>query len=238
MVVKSILADLMVEYHTLHEKVEKQLKEYLFDFSRPDLFFEIKQSDIDEERHIDIESASRRNDRMLEITVAFRKLAEKLPMFDGAVFHSCLIGVNNRAIAFSASSGTGKTTHMLRWQKLLGENLTIINGDKPILRFVDDKLYGYGSPWMGKEWMGCNKKELLTDICKIERSETNETIPLSKDEAIELLMQQIYMPFDPQMRLKTIALVYRIAEKVKFWKIKCNMDLEAAEVAYKVIFNK
>ena len=44
------------------------------------------------------------------------------------------------------------------------------------------------------------------------------------------------MPFDPVMRIKTIALVYRIVEKVKFWKIKCNMDIEAAEVSYSAIF--
>ena len=91
---------------------------------------------------------------------------------------------------------------------------------------------------MGKEWLGCNKKAPLTDVCKIERSKINKTEPMSKEEGILLLMQQIYMPYDPQMRLKTIDLIYKVAEKVNFWKIRCNMDIEAAEISYKAIFGE
>ena len=45
------------------------------------------------------------------------------------------------------------------------------------------------------------------------------------------------MPLNSEMRVKTIGIIYRIAENVRFWKISCNMEDEAAEVAYNTIFN-
>ncbi len=236
MIVKSILADLKVEYHPIHERVQQILRDYSADFEEPDLVLHITQQDIDFERHIDKTLPKNLAERAVEKTAAFRLFAEKLPDFKGVLLHSCLIKVNDKGIAFTAPSGTGKTTHTILWQKLLGERLTIINGDKPFVRFLDGNLYAYGSPWMGKEHLGCNLKSPLTDICLIERSNINKTEPMNKEEGIMLLMQQVYMPFDSVMRMKTIELIYRIAEKVNFWKIKCNMDIEAAETSYKAIF--
>ena len=237
MVVKSILADLKVEIHPLHERVQQMLRNYAADFEEADLVLHMTQQDIDFERAFDKNLRPQLAERAVERVAAFRKFAENLPLFDGSLLHSCLIKVNDRGVAFSAPSGTGKSTHMMLWQKLLGDKLTVINGDKPLVRFVDDKLYAYGSPWMGKEWLGCNQKVPLTDVCLIERSEVNKTEPISKEEGIMLLMQQIYMPLNSEMRVKTIGIIYRIAENVRFWKISCNMEDEAAEVAYNTIFN-
>ena len=46
-----------------------------------------------------------------------------------------------QAYLFCGSSGTGKTTHMLLWQKMLGDRFKFINGDKPIIRFIDNVPY-------------------------------------------------------------------------------------------------
>ena len=64
-----------------------------------------------------------------------RKLAEWLPLHDAFVLHSATFDVDGVGVVFAAHSGTGKTTHMLLWQKLLGDKMTIVNGDKPIVRF-------------------------------------------------------------------------------------------------------
>lgn len=236
MVVKSILADLKVEFHPIHERVQQMLRNYSADFEKADLVIHMTQQDIDFERTFDKKLRPNLAERAVEKTAAFRKFAENLPAFDGALLHSCLIKVDDRGIAFSAPSGTGKSTHMMLWQRLLGDRLTIINGDKPLVRFVEDNLYAYGSPWMGKEWLGCNQKACLTDVCLIERSAINKTEPISKEEGIMLLMQQIYMPLNSDMRIKTMGIIYRIAENVRFWKISCNMELDAAKVAYNTIF--
>lgn len=44
----------------------------------------------------------------------------------------------------------GKSTHTKLWIKKFGaENVQIINDDKPIIRFIDNDCYVYGSPFDG-----------------------------------------------------------------------------------------
>lgn len=237
MILQCRLADLNVEFDLKYERTFNNFSSYASNFDSADVCVCVSDEDFEIERKYSfVENGILLHDKPLETTAAFRVLAEKLPLFDAVVLHSCAFNVGDKGIALGAHSGTGKTTHMLLWQQLLGDKFTIINGDKPIIRFVDGSPYIYGSPWAGKEGLQNNIKVPLTDICQIERSLENKTIPLSKDAAINLLMKQIYMPFDVQTRLKTLELVSKIAEKVRFWKICCNMDIEAAQVAYNTIF--
>ena len=174
-----------------------------------------------------------------EFTAVHRQLADWLPLHNAFVMHSAVIEANGEGIAFAAHSGTGKTTHMLLWQRLLGEKMIIVNGDKPIIRFFDgepDTPYAYGTPWNGKEAMGCNKKTRLRHICLIERADENSAVPLETDAAVSLLFNQTYMPRDPAAVAATMAMMNRLIHSCRLWRIRCNMDISAAETAYKAIF--
>lgn len=59
---------------------------------------------------------------------------------------------------------------------------------------------------------------------------------LDAQEAMDLLFNQVYMPKDPMAVMKTMELINRMLNKCELWKIKCNMDPAAAEVAYNAIF--
>lgn len=174
-----------------------------------------------------------------EFTAVHRQLADWLPLHNAFVMHSAVIEANGEGIAFAAHSGTGKTTHMLLWQRLLGEKMIIVNGDKPIIRFFDeepDTPYAYGTPWNGKESMGCNMKTRLRHICLIERADENSAVPLETDAAVSLLFNQTYMPRDPAAAAATMAMMNRLISSCRLWRIRCNMDISAAETAYKAIF--
>ncbi len=175
----------------------------------------------------------------LEYIALFRKLAEWLPLHGAFVLHSACFDVDGVGVAFAAHSGTGKTTHMRLWQELLGDKMTIVNGDKPIVRFFDTEPevpYAYGTPWCGKENLGCNMRTPMKHICFIERAEENSCEPMDASEAIDLIFNQVYMPKDPMAVVNTMQLINRFISSCKLWKIKCNMDISAAEVAYKAIF--
>ncbi len=230
------MADLNIQFNVIYKISERVTKPFYAEFDSPDIIINSSQEIIEHEKAISEEKMP--GTSVYENPAVFRLLAEQLPKFDAVVLHSCSFKVKNKGIAFGAVSGTGKTTHMMLWQNMLGNEFEIINGDKPIIRFIDNKLFAYGTPWAGKENLYQNIRVPLTDVCKIERSIINKTEPMSKDEGISLLMQQIYIPFDPEMRLKTIELIYRIADSVKFWKIKCNMEPDAAKVSYKAIFSE
>ena len=143
---------------------------------------------------------------------------------------------NGKGVAFTALSGTGKSTHTLLWQKLLGDKMQIINGDKPIVRFYDNIPYGYGTPWNGKEHLGKNASTPIKHICFIERSEQNSCTKITAQDALKDIFSQLFIPKEPVAALKTLELLDLLFKSVTVWVIKCNTDISAANTAYNTIF--
>ena len=171
----------------------------------------------------------------LESLAVYRAIAEKLPDYDGFLLHSAVIDVNNRGIAFAARSGTGKTTHIRLWRRLLGNRCAIINGDKPLIRFFEGKPYAYGTPWAGKEGYNTNSRVQLSDICFLDRAKENSITPIPASEAVKRLFSQIYMPENASKKIKTLGLMDLLLKNINIWKIGCNMDISAAETVYNKI---
>lgn len=177
--------------------------------------------------------------KYLEFTAIQRKIAEWLPSKNAFVLHSATFDVDGVGVAFAAHSGTGKTTHMNLWQNLLGERMVVVNGDKPIVRFFEDESFpfAYGTPWNGKERLGCNMRTPLKHICFIERATENSCEKMSAKDAVDRIFNQVYMPKNPVAVMNTMSLIDRLISTCSLWKIKCNMEPEAAKVAYNTIFN-
>lgn len=229
------LADFRVEFNPKNSDVEKFFDSFKC-LSNPEIVFEISDNDIEFEKYIDKNNSTKTD---LIFTAMHRKFAEWLPLNDAFVLHSSLIDVRGVGIAFTALSGTGKTTHTLLWQKLLGDKMQIINGDKPIIRFFSDELpYGFSTPWKGKEGLGNNGKTILKHICFIERSVSNSCEKLEPSQVLDLILNQVYMPKNQLAVLNTMKLVDRLLNKCTFWKIRCNTDISAAEVAYNTILGE
>lgn len=172
----------------------------------------------------------------LESLAIYRKIAEALPKYNGFLMHGVLIEAGGCGIAFLAKSGIGKSTHARLWRELLGDKMKFINGDKPIIRVINEKVFAYGTPWAGKENLQCNAKTELKKICFIERSEKNECVKLERQEVLERLVKQIYIPKNKDMLLKTFELAGKVIESAEFYLIKCNKDISAAKMAYEVVF--
>jgi len=47
-----------------------------------------------------------------------------------------------------------------------------------------------------------------------------------------MLLQQVYRPADGEALKKTLALVESLAASVSLWRLGCNMEVEAAQIAY------
>lgn len=172
----------------------------------------------------------------LESICAYRRFCLEMLPFDGMFFHSAVIQVKDKGIAFSAVSGTGKTTHLRLWQELLGEDVTVVNGDKPIVRYEDGIPYAYGTPWAGKEHLHTNTRTPLTDICFLQRSAHNFMEPLTPGECIAPFMQQIVRPDTPFAAMKTLELSDRLLKDCRLWRLGCNTEIDAAQTAYTAIF--
>lgn len=174
-------------------------------------------------------------DAQLEITAIQRKIAEKLFDYDILLFHGSVVAVDGAAYMFTAKSGTGKSTHTGLWRQLLGDRAVMINDDKPFLRITEKGVLACGSPWNGKHRLGANACVPLKAICILERGLENSVQKISAGEALQMLLQQSNRPTYSNMLPKYMELVDKIACSVAFYRLQCNMELEAAEVAYKAM---
>lgn len=231
------LADFIVEYINPSSNVEKYFENYI-STEQPEISFEITTDDIDTIINSVNGACTKINAELVAMLRRFCAWAlDKNTFF----LHSALIDVNGTGVAFAAPSGTGKTTHMRLWTELLGEKMRIINGDKPIVRFFDDIKYpvGYGVPWCGKERYGINDKIEIKHFCFIERSEINSCEKIEASQFLNLFFKQVLLPRNnPDAVLKTLNLSDKFLKNVTVWKIKCNMDISAAKVAYDTIFKE
>ena len=227
------IADTVVEIHNIYSFVETLCKDYIYNGDDSDIIVKSTQDMIEEERLVSTEEQS--NDPYLENICVYRQIALELIKRDAFVMHAATVGIGNRAYAFTAKSGTGKSTHIALWKRLLGDKVYAINGDKPIIKIIDGKAYAYGSPWCGKEFWNSNVKAELNGICFLERGEENSIEKLDISEAASKIMKQILIPKDAEGVIKTFDLVDQMLRATNLWKLKCNISMEAAQLSYKTM---
>lgn len=170
----------------------------------------------------------------LESLAVYRNIADRVLDYDGFLMHASVLDVDGRGVAFTARSGTGKTTHAAFWLKLLKGRCRVVNGDKPIIRRIDGVFYAYGTPWCGKELLNANTRVPLRDIGIINRSDENRAEPVKNP--FPLLYPAVYKPQEKDKLRKTIELMCGLLENANVYSIFCNMSIDAARSAYNAIF--
>ncbi len=158
----------------------------------------------------------------------YRKLFD----FDGMMLHSSAVVVDGKAYLFTADSGVGKSTHTGLWLKAFGERAYILNDDKPALRRVDGVWYAYGTPWSGKHDISVNARVPVAGIACLTRAAENSIEPFGGTAAIGAIFKQLSRPRMPEIRIKILELLDQLIREVPIWHLSCNMEPQAALVAY------
>ena len=158
---------------------------------------------------------------------------QQLLDFSGMMLHSSAVAYNGKAYLFSANSGTGKSTHTSLWRRVFGEeHVRIVNDDKPAIRYEDGGWFVYGTPWSGKHGLDTNTCVPLAGICLLERGAENVIRRASPQELLPMLLHESYCPRDPGHYDRYRALVEELARRVPLWRMDCNREPEAAQVAH------
>ena len=213
--------------------IKKLAADYLTD-EEPLFTVSATDEDIEKER---AESEIEFSDGYLESIVIYRKIAEIIPRYDAFVFHGAVLNYDGRAYAFTAKSGVGKTTHTGLWLSEFKDKVHYLNGDKPVIRIIDGKVYAYGTPWRGKEGYGVNESAPLMGIALLERAKINTANEISPEFGVLRLFGQVYLPKDKEALKLTMKLADKVLKTVRFVELRCNMDPEAAHVAQKILTN-
>ena len=221
-------ADKIVEINSVFGKVHDYCKDYRTD-DPSDFSVTINEADIEVEKaRSELKSFS---DGYYEELAVYRKICEKMPFFDTILFHGSIVSADGVAYAFAAPSGTGKSTHTALWRELFGERAVMVNDDKPLLH-IGDSVTAYGTPYDGKHHISNRIAVPLKAVCILERAEKNCIERIDAREAYPVIVQQTYRPMDVTALARTMVLIDKLTQKVELYRLHCNMDIDAARVAY------
>lgn len=238
------LVDKVIDIHGLYPYFQEFSKEYI---CQPDMSADILIS-VDE---LDIEYEKRKSasedikegrkvisyaEDYLETLAIYRKIADKLLDSNTILFHGSVVAMDGRGYLFTAKSGTGKSTHTKLWMECFQDRAVMVNDDKPMLKVTKSGVYVYGTPWDGKHRRSSNISVPLSGICVLERATDNHIERLDDKEKIHqiypMIVQQTHRTTNPTGVLKTMKLIDELLEIVPLYRLGCNMDPQAALVAY------
>ena len=225
------LADFYIEINALYASTERFCAAYVCPPpEKCDFSVTMTEADIDSEIAHD-PSGGRYTRAQYEPLALYRKICAALLARGAFLMHCAVIEYAGRGYAFTAPSGTGKTTHIRLWQAQFGaDKVTIVNGDKPLLRVVGDTVYAYGTPWCGKEGYNVNTRVSLHALCFLERAAEHRICSISDAEAMPRLLSQV-MVADSADIMRQMELLDALVTRVPLYRLCCNMEKEAAEVA-------
>lgn len=232
------MAELNIGVESLHEQVHARCAGYVVD-GPADFVVRTGRRDIDQERELsaredELEGRPVRawSDEYLEELAVYRQIAEQLPVYDAFLFHGSAVAVDGLGYLFTAKSGVGKSTHARLWQELLGDRFVYVNDDKPLIRVTGSAAVVYGTPYDGKHHLSSNVAVPLQAVCLLQRGAKNNIREIGASDAFPRLMQQTYSPRDREALGRTVALLQALTRRVRFYELTCNMETEAARVAF------
>ncbi len=168
----------------------------------------------------------------LENLALHRMLADELALRGVLLMHGSALCMDGEAYIFTARSGTGKSTHARLWREIFGDRVWMINDDKPMLRFTEDGVEVCGTPWMGKHRLGRNASAPLKAVVSLQRGAVNSIRPMTREEACTAVFLQTYASRKPESMQALVNLKLALMERVPCYRLTCNMDPEAARVAW------
>lgn len=223
------IVDLYFEINTKYDYSKERLCDYETDEKRtPDLVIEISDEEITNEE----KNNPGFNNPYYEFICILRRVVDFVIDYDSLFVHSALISFDDDGYLFLGRSGVGKSTHVSLWKKHFGDRVRIINADKPIVRFYEDEIIGFGTPWCGKELWGENKKVPIKALCFLEQSDDNQITELDKKEAFSLILNQVEIPKDMRKKIKFYDLLDKLLSQLPIYQLKCNISKDAVVTAY------
>lgn len=162
-------------------------------------------------------------------------VSDMLLRYDRMIFHSVALYMLKGTWLLAAPSGTGKTTQYLNLKELHPE-IQVICGDNPVLQFRQNLIEVHPSPWNGKENIGSDLTGILSGIILLKQGQENIIEPLSKEDAVLPVMNQINTFMKTE---ETVHMVCRLEEqllkKIPVWKFINTGTKESSEMLYKYL---
>ena len=150
------------------------------------------------------------------------------------VFHSVALRWHDKAWLITAPPGVGKSTQYKNLKELYGDEVSIINGDRPIIQIMENgSIMVHPSPWNGKEnWYGAEAAPLAGIIC-LKQGQENVIKPLTAKEAAVTVLASIFHSYEnEQIVRKAAKLATAMLKPTPVWLLTNKGDLESSALLH------
>ena len=161
-----------------------------------------------------------------------------LLMHDGFLFHASALAYKGKGFCFCGPSGMGKSTHTALWKEYFGSAVTVIDDDKPALRYIDGRWRVFGTPWCGKTDMTLNVGYPLEAVIMLARGADNVNEGLSDFKKLNYLSSCVTGPLTGKNRLVSLQLLDSLINTVPVWRLCCKANTDAVKTVYNEIVRR
>ena len=225
------IAEMNIAVQAKYEETYRYMADFLTDSEEYELYIEPTDEMIRHEAELGEEIHGTAGSRYIcEAVAILRVICDYIIDKSGFFLHCSCLKYKGEAIIFTAPSGTGKSTHASLWRRHFGDEVTMINDDKPLVREKDGRFIVYGTPWNGKHGIGNNISAPIKAVVFLRQAPDNRAERISPVDALTLLLQQTVLPSDKTRMSNLLDMLGRLVETIPMLRLGCTISDEAVEV--------
>lgn len=231
------IAEMNIAVEAIYEKTYDYLSDYLTDSADYELYIAPTEEMIRYEAELGEEiHGIPQTPYICEAVSILRVICDYIIHKGGFFLHCSCLMYRGEAIIFTAPSGTGKSTHAALWRKYLGNEVAMINDDKPLVRERDGRFFIYGTPWRGKHGIGANISAPIRAIVFLYQAPENKAEKLDPISALSLILQQTVIPSNKNDLSLLLDILGSLLESVQLFRLGCTISEEAVTTIRDAIF--
>lgn len=150
------------------------------------------------------------------------------------LLHSSFVQMNGYSVLFSGPSGAGKSTQASLWEKYLGAD--ILNGDRCVIRNMEDGFYGCGSPWCGTSGICRSSIAPIKGIFVLKQAERNTVQRMGSEAFLKIFQQSVVNAWSREFVMEISDLIAKLLEQIPVYELSCRPNQEAVMLAYNTLF--
>lgn len=156
---------------------------------------------------------------------------------DGFILHASFIRIGERAILFTAPSGTGKSTQADLWCRF--RKAELINGDRAAVMVEDGKVFAYGIPFSGSSGVAKNAKLPLAAIVYLSQAPTNSVDEWKGFQAFRKIWEGCSVNvWDGEDMAQASETVLNVLKSVPVFHLSCTPDQAAVDALASVLLQR
>ena len=181
-----------------------------------------------------------RGDRAFaEYSLLIEPLSNLLLKHNRFLFHGAAFLWHGRAFLFTGQSGVGKSTQLRHWLAEYPEEVTVINGDKPVIQQTGQDFIVHSSPWTGKENWGSSGNAPLGGIIVLKQGSEDAMRRLSAKEAVyPLFLQFLYRPVDKESLDLVCRYEQAMLDRIPAWELTNTGTVSSARLTRQMLIEE